>query len=353
MHLRFLRQEAGTPALNLATDLFFLQTVRETGIPILRVYTLSGEVIILGRYHALSQFPDSATPTLTRRLSGGRVVPSGQGFVQFSLIFPHRSALVSDDPYNLAPFQVLNRYVRGVLQGLKAGGIEVFYPGRDLLTVRQQPVGWISFTTEDRGALLCEGGLAVNRDLSLLPHLLDRADPHGVIPCQFFAPEQVTSLERITRQAFTLTQVAELLRHGFAQQLDLAITEQALSTEEQEAISALVERFPLHDWLQSRPLRSDLPFHATTVIQLGTLHVRFAFSTAKTLTAIQFSGDFIANPAAITVLEQDLCGCPLERDALWQVVDRTFLHPEHYLLGIGPLQTIPEAILKGHLSSSQ
>jgi hypothetical protein len=81
--------------------------------------------------------------------------------------------------------------------------------------------------------------------------------------------------------------------------------------------------------------------------------VRFALSVEKTLTAIQFSGDFIANPAAITALEQDLCGCPLERDALWQVVDRTFLHPAHYLLGIGPLQTIPDTILKGHLSSSQ
>jgi len=353
MRMRFLLQEVSTPALNLATDLFFLQTVRKTGTPILRVYTLPGDVVLLGRYHASNQLPDTATPTLARRLSGGRVVPSGQGFVQFSLIFPHRSALVSDNPYNLAPFQVLNRHVRGVLQGLKAGGIEAFYPGRDLLTVRQQPLGWISFTTEDSGALLCEGGFAVNRDLSLLPYLLDRADPHGVIPCQFFAPEQVTSLERMTGQAFTLTQVAGMLRHGFAQQPALEVNDQDLSTEEQEAISALVERSPLHTWLQSRPLRLDFPFHATTTIQLGILQVRFALSTKQTLTAVQFSGDFIANPAAITALEQGLCGCPLERDALGRAVDRTFLQPEHYLLGIGPLQTIPETILKGHLSSSQ
>jgi len=94
--------------------------------------------------------------------------------VQFSLVLPHRSAFFSDDPYNLAPFQVLNRLRARSPARHQGRGIDVFYPGRDLLTVRQQPLGWVSFTTEDNGALLCEGGLAVSRDFSLLPSLLDR-----------------------------------------------------------------------------------------------------------------------------------------------------------------------------------
>ncbi|MBI3304484.1 MAG: lipoate--protein ligase family protein [Deltaproteobacteria bacterium] len=353
MRVRFLCQEDLTPALSLAIDQFFLQTVRETGTSVLRVYSFLGDVVLLGRYHELGELPDTGQVTVARRLSGGRGVPAGQGFVQFSLILPHRSAFFSDDPYNLAPFQVLNRYVRGVLQGLKAGGIDVFYPGRDLLTVRQQPLGWISFTIEDTGALLCEGGLAVSRDFSLLPYLLDRADPQGTIPCQFFTPEQVTSIERMTGRTVTLAQVAGMLRHGFAQQPTLEFADQDLSSVEQETIAALAERQSSGEWLQSRPLRPDLPFHATTATQLGVLQVRFSLTPAMMLADVQFSGDLIANLTAITVLEQGLRGCPLERDALWRVVDQTFLQPQHYLLGIGPLEMIPDTLLKGYAASSQ
>lgn len=353
MHIRFLCQEDLTPALSLATDHFLLKTLSKSHTSVLRVYSYAGDVLLLGRYHAMGTVPAPNSPILMRRLSGGRVVPGGHGFVHFALLLPHRSAFFSDDPYNLAPFQVLNRYVRGVLQGLKAAGIEVFYPGRDLLTVQQRPLGWISFTTEDDGALLCEGGLSVSRDLSLLPHLLDTADPQGTIACQFFAPEQVTSLARLTGKTWTLAQVAELLRHGFAQQTAAEFTTQDLSRAEQEAIAVLAQDYAADQWLRSRPLRADLPFHATTRTQLGVLQVRFALTAQKTLAEIQFSGDMIANPAAIATLEQALRGCPLERAALWRVVDHTFVQPQHYLLGIGPLPTLLDTILKGYPAGFQ
>ncbi|HEV8716221.1 MAG TPA: hypothetical protein VGX03_25770 [Candidatus Binatia bacterium] len=339
------------PTLSLATDWFFLQAASQTEEAVLRIYSFPGDVILIGRYHELGKLPDSGQVTVTRRLSGGRVVPAGQGFVQFSLILPHRSAFFSDDPYNLAPFQVLNRYARPLVQGLKAGGVDVFYPGRDLFTVRQQPLGWISFTTEEDQALLCEGGIAVSRDFSLLPYLLDRTDPQGMIPAQFFAPEQVTSLEQLAGKTVAFAQVVALLRRGFAQQSMLELVDQDLSGAEHAAISALAER-STSEWLQSRPLRPDLPFHATTATQLGVLQVRFALTAEKTLAEVQFSGDLIANPAAIRALEQGLRGCALEQEALWRVVNQTFLQPQHYLLGIGPLQVIPDTLLKGYPSKA-
>src|SRR5262249_19862848 len=212
VRVRFFLQENLVPTLSLATDWFFLRAAGQAGEAVLRVYSFPGDVLLVGRYHEVGELSDIDQVTVTRRFSGGRVVPAGQGFVQFSLILPHRSAFFSDDPYNLAPFQVLNRYARPIVQGLKAGGVDVFYPGRDLLTVREQPLGWMAFTTEEDGALLCEGGLAVSRDFSLLPYLLDRADPQGTIPGQFFAPEQVTSLEQFTGKPSAFLQVAAMLR---------------------------------------------------------------------------------------------------------------------------------------------
>ena len=346
MRLRFFCQEDATPTFALTANQFFLRTVRGTGTGLFHIYALPGDVVLLGRYHAAGELPASQQVTFARRLSGGRVVPAGQGFVQFALILPHRSAFFSDDPYHLAPFQVLNRYVRPVLQGLKAGGIEVFYPGRDLLTVRQQPLGWVSFTTADDGALLCEGGLAVNRDFGVLPYFLDRADPQGTIPSQFFAREQVTSLERCLGSPVPFAQVVRLLRHGFVQQPGVEIVEQEISAAEQTAITALAERQAAVTGLEGRTVRRDLPLQVTTATQLGVLHVRFSLTPEMTVAEIQFSGDLIANPEAIDALEQGLRGCPLERETLWRVVDQLFLQPQHYLLGVGRLEMVVETILK-------
>jgi lipoate-protein ligase A len=347
MHIRYLSQENITPALSLATDHFFLQDVQKSKTGVLRVYSLSGNVLLLGRYHGVAELSDAGQLSVARRLSGGRVIPGGAGFVQFSLILPHRSAFFSDDPYNLAPFQVLNRYARPIVQGLKAGGIDVFYPGRDLFTVRQKPLGWLSFTTEDDGTFLCEGGLAMQRDFSTLPHFLDRADPHGTIPCQFFAPEQVTSLEQLRGRRVSVAQIAALLRHGFVQQTLLEVTDEDLSSVEQATITSLTAPYSSLAWLQDRSLRPDLACHATTPTQLGVLQVRFSLTPDNTLAEVQLSGDLIANPAAIAALECSLRGCTLEREALWRVVDQTFLQPQHYLLGIGPLETVVETLLKG------
>ena len=107
MRLRFFCQENMIPSLSLATDRFFLQAVRETNTSVLRIYTLPGDVVLLGRYHEVGVLAEGNQVTVARRLSGGRVVPAGQGFVHFSLILLHRSAFFSDDPHNLAPFQVL------------------------------------------------------------------------------------------------------------------------------------------------------------------------------------------------------------------------------------------------------
>ena len=347
MQLRFLCQEHISPALSRATDQFFLQTVVDTQTAVLRVYTQPGDQLVLGRYHGLGTLPENDQATVARRLSGGRVVPGGDGFVHFSLIVPHRSAPFSDEPYHFAPFQVLNRHVRGVLHGLKTAGIDVFYPGRDLLTVQQQPLGWISFSVEDNGAVLCEGGVSVQRDFSLLPYLLDRIDPNGTIPSQFFMPDQVTSVARLIGTAPAFSQVARIIRNGYAEQPDFTCLDEDLSQSEREQVDRIAAASS-DDWLHSWPLRSDLPFHASTTIALGNLDIRFSVTQNQMLEEIQLSGDFLAPPETITLLQYSLSGCPVEYTALWEVVEQTFLQPQHYILGLRHMRIIPDTILKGY-----
>ena len=344
MQVRLLTQFDTTPVQSVATDQYFLHTVVETWLPILRVYTYPEDVLLLGRYHAAGALGQDPGLTIARRLTGGRAFPSGNGFVQFSLIVPHRSFFFSADPHRIAPFQVLNRYVRGVLHGLKTGGVEVFYPGQDFLTVQRLPVGWHSFVTEDSGAVLYEGGVFVRRDMSLLPHLLDRVDPQGTLPCQLFMPDQVHNLGKVLGRSLAPDQVVRLLRNGFTQQFGLECLAHDLNQTERAAIleSDLVPN--------SRPLRSDLPYTATRQTPLGELQVRFCLTPERTIETVRFSGDFIADPAGIQALEHNLEGCPLEKAALWQVIDRTFLEPDYYLIGAGKLADLPEVMISASKS---
>ena len=343
MQVRLLTQFDTTPSQSVATDQYFLHTVVETQLPVLRIYTYPDDVLLLGRYHAAGALSHNSGLTMTRRLTGGRVFPSGNGFVQFSLIVPQRSFFFSADPHNIAPFQILNRYVRGVLHGLKTGGIDVFYPGQDFLTVRRLPVGWHSFVTADSGAVLYEGGVFVQRDMSLLPHFLDRADPQGTLPCRLFLPDQVHNLDKVLGRSLAPGQVVHLLQNGFTQQFGLECLDHDLDENERAAILGKQAQSDLVP--NSRRLRSDLPYAATRQIPLGELQVRFALTPERTIEAVQFSGDFIANPAGMQTLERHLTGCPLEKSALWQVIDRTFLEPEHYLIGAGKLADLPGVIL--------
>ena len=80
--------------------------------------------------------------------------------------------------------------------------------------------------------------------------------------------------------------------------------------------------------------------------------MRFSVTPEQTLGELQLSGDFIASPAAISMLHHSLRGCPLEYTAMWEVVEQTFLQPQHYVLGLGHLRIIPETILKGYAEKS-
>lgn len=352
MRARFFTQFSTTPDDSLATARRVLREAVETGLPSLHVSSYSHDVILLGRYHAPDGVTDAANLTLARRLTGGRVFPAGPGFVQFALALPHRSFLLSDRPHQLAAFQVLNRYVRGVMRGLQEHGVKVFYPGRDILSVRRRAVGWLSFVTTPAGALLCEGGLFLQRDLRLLPEWLERTDPHGTIPCGLFTPEQVTTLEEVLGTPPAPARLARMLRDGFAAQFDMHFFDRDLDAAEQTAMHAAADRLDPQAWLRHRGLRTELAWQAVRSTPLGQLRVRFSLTPADTIREIQFSGDFLADPLGLKKLELGLRGCPLEKNALWRVIDNTLLDPDHYFLGAGKLEELPDLIGSAHRLAS-
>jgi len=348
----FVSQRTVKPAQSLATDRHFMHSMRRGSRnrnAVLRVYTLgSGDIVSLGRYHLAPPVDGAGRVAVYRRISGGRAVPFGDGFVGVSLVLPHRSTFYSEDPYFLAPYQVMNRYVRGLLEAFKLVNITAFYPGRDFITVDRRVLGLVSFETDESGALVFEAILANTRDFSLLPSLMSEIDPGGLVKVETMPPTAVTSLSRELHTDLTFDDVAEMVCRGFAKQFSATIEAHALSPLETRAIAAIASReFASDAWLRQRQRRGDLDRHAALWIQLGSFEAYYSVEQERFLKEIMFSGDFLANSASIDQLERELRLCPIDWRAVDAVANEIYAKADNYILGIGRLRTIADMILRG------
>jgi len=122
----------------LGLELHFLDAIsaRQTP-PVLLIYGSMGRSISIGRYHLYDGPSEREGINVMRRLTGGRVVGAGQGWLGLALILPTRTALLKEDVTRIKPDQIMNRYARGLLSAMRAIGIECFYPGRDAITFEQ------------------------------------------------------------------------------------------------------------------------------------------------------------------------------------------------------------------------
>jgi len=346
--LGYVLQRDVTPSIGVATDRYLLATLgRHRGRSgVLRIYTYPGDVLAAGRWHLAPRDADALGEAFVRRPVGGRALALGEGYLGISLLLPHRSALVADDPLALAAFQVPNRYVRGVMRALKQLGLPAFYPGRDLVTVNRRPIAALGFETDDEGRLLFEMIVAVDRPLSAVAQLLDRWDGAGTIKADLLALESGTSLREEIGDPPSMAELGALVREGFAEQFGVPLAEEPLSALESQAVTALAAR-ESRAWNTARRPRSDLPLTGSAAIQTGLLEVHFALEQGRFLKEACISGDFIADSPGIAELEYRLRLCPAERGAIARVVDGVFADPMHYLLGVGPLRTIADTIVKG------
>jgi len=352
----FIVEAAVSPAHSLAADRHLMHAVQRasrTRNAVMRVYSFDGDVLALGRYHLA---PAGGAPAdqqadgvrLHRRQTGGRALPFGDGFVGLSLVLPHRSALYSSDPSALAPYQVMNRYVRGVLEGYKSVGVPAFYPGRDFITVDGRVLGLVSFETDEHGALLFEAMLANTRDFSLLPKFLEAVDPAGAVKAEMLTPEATTCLSRELGGPLSLRDVAEVLQRGYAKQFPLAFEPHSYSTLEWQAIEVIAAREFRHDgWLRQRQSRTDLDHAATAWVQLGVFEAHYSLEQDRFIKELVFSGDFIANSPAVARLERDLRLCPAEWRAIDGVASAIFSQPENFMLGIGKVRAIADLVTRG------
>jgi hypothetical protein len=304
----------------------------------LRLYSLAGDTLSLGRYHIAPAGDPTGGVGLHRRLGGGRVLPLGPGFAVLSLVLPHKSALVAADPLALRPEQVLNRCVRGLIGGLRGLGVDAFYPGRDRITVDRRLLGLVSLEVDGRGATMFEAVLALDGDWLRLPWMVEMVDRTGVIAAEELAATQVTSLAALGR-APVLDELAHCLAGAYAEQFGVALASGVEPSTRPDAAQRAAA------WVAARRLTPELSRHGVAWGQLGVVEVYLAVR-GTAIADLLLAGDFIADSSSLALLEQRWRGCALDRAAIAAVVEGLYADPHRFLLGIGPLGTLVDMIMR-------
>ena len=182
----------------LGLELHLLDAIarRETA-PVLLIYASPGRAISIGRYHLYGGPAERDGINVMRRLTGGRVVGAGQGWLGLALILPTRTALLKEDvdATETRPDYESIR-ARPADSGMRALGIDCFYPGRDAITFEQREIAMCTFETDAAGAMLFEAAIAHNRGMEELVHDLERIDPDGALSCRMYDAASATKVVR-------------------------------------------------------------------------------------------------------------------------------------------------------------
>src|SRR5579872_1041260 len=315
--------------LGLQAHLLETVATKETR-PVLIIHSMRGRVMSIGRYHLYDGTIERAGLTATRRITGGRVIGAGEGWLGLALILPSREALLPDRETRLKPDQVMNRYVRGVLAGLRDLGLDCFYPGRDAITVERRELAMCTFETDASGAMLFECVLAINRGMEEVVHDLEHFDPAGQLACAMYGPDNATKLVRELDRDVYFSEVATAIARGYSNLLGGGDRRELspLEIAQAERRGAMLEQ---RGWLQ---LSADGNLTSRAASQLGSIEARVKTSADGVIEKIDLVGDIIANSPGIAAFQSEMIGRPLDLPSVSSAVMKIFGHGDNFILGL-------------------
>jgi lipoate-protein ligase A len=341
-----------TPALApddlIGLELYFLDAIATHQTPpVLLIYAAPGRSISIGRYHSFDPAPERDGINVIRRLTGGRVVGAGDGWLGLALILPTRTALFKEDTTHLKPEQIINRCARGLLGGLRALGIDCFYPGRDAITVAEREIAMCTFEADASGTMLFEAAIAHNRGMEELVHDLERIDPGGALSCHMYDAASATKVVRALARDVSFDELAGAIASGYRSSLGETRRREISAIESAQAQHRGPQnRLDISNRMRRSAAGPSLTLRNRIASQLGAIEAAVALNADGTIEAARLSGDFIANSPAIAELERELRGRPLDLASVSQAVAKTFdgIDNRNFFLGAGELSNLVRLI---------
>ena len=312
--------------------------------PVLVLYATPGCAVSIGRYHLYGGTPVHDNIVAMRRLTGGRAVGAGDGWLGLALVLPAWGALLPKRDANLKPEQVLNRYARGLLAGLRVLGLECFYPGRDAITIERREVAMCTFESDHSGALLFEASIAVNRGMEDLSRELDRLDPAGTVPSVVHSGDTSSTLKRELRREIGLAEVADAMVRGYREALG-DVRERGLADDEIRRAAESGKALQSIHWLRRVADGSEYNRSNRMTAQLGQIEAWLGVSADNRIERLMLSGDLIGNSPGIALFEATLEGQSHDLLTVSNSVARVFSADGNFILGLGELSNLVRLVV--------
>jgi hypothetical protein len=172
------RQASAVEALALGPAL--LSRAASEGVPWIAATVVRGPAVLLGNGQRAGRVVrlDACTAAGTlilRRSTAGPAAYAGEQAIVWTLALPHVAALVPDATART----LLNRNVRGFLEGFRRAGAVAHYFGREWISVRHRPVALLGFEVTREGAVLIEVIAGVGAPVAI-PETLATAEERAV-----------------------------------------------------------------------------------------------------------------------------------------------------------------------------
>lgn len=293
---------------------------------------LTGDSLSLGAYQRRALAVSATTSiAVARRISGGSAVYAGAGVFYFALALKDASVLME-----CPPGRILNRNVRGLLQGVRGLGVPAHYFGRDFVSVATRPGAYVAWDERDDGRVLVEA--FISHDRSYVPRAEHMAyPPLQADPYRGHAP--ITLNEAASRPIDAGTLFEQLLR-GYA-----AMYKIDSSALDADAIAQISARRGAPVLASDPALHDTLSWSAPYEEAIGFVYAGARLGADRSIAQVSVCGDYFQNQLGQRALEQALIGCAADGTALGRAINDVYADPRHVIEGIRQMDSLRAVVL--------
>jgi hypothetical protein len=241
-----------------------------------------------------------------------------------------RSALMAC-PHN----RILNRNVRGALQGLRALGVAAHYFGRDFISVESRPAAFVGWDARPDGRVLLEFFIAARASYLPTRHVSGYAE-RSADPLLGKSP--ITLAEARARELDA--EVVRSIATGYAAMTPIDWREHAIDAKESQRASTLTHE------LRAATSDDAMTWSQPREEAIGFVSAGVALDRSGKIHALRLAGDFFQDSGCSAALERTLLGVEPSAELVGRALDTVYGHGTHELEGVRSLLSFREVILE-------
>jgi lipoate-protein ligase A len=323
---RYIQESNTSASYGLAADEYLME-YHNQGLQFpatLRLYNYQDYAVLAGRFQDINAEIDIEACKehgfqYGRRLTGGGAILMGKG--QLGICFA-----CSADTFEWENVRELyHKFSQPIIDALNIMGIDARFRSRNDLEVNGKKIAGLGVHVSATGDIQFHASLLINLDVAQMLKVLK-------IPIQKYADkkkissveQRITTISRELDREVSRQEVIDLVKHSFADSLDVQFTTAQFSGEEKQQIKQLEEqRYLSADWIFQRSPQADMTGMSLKKTPAGLLRTYIGLK-GETIKSVLITGDFFDQAELLSEIESDLKWSSMDQENISRIVNKVF-----------------------------